>query len=105
MACQLDLHAVPDRAPAIGTSELGTERLQLRLRGADDVAPAGLAQPRQIGGTGHAAVGNPDTSDHAVPGLHGVHDRLQSLRIVSVAGERSMRMALRRTGTVTSRLP
>jgi hypothetical protein len=34
-----------------------------------------------------AAVGNPDPSDHAVPGLHGVHDRLQSLRIVSVAGE------------------
>ena len=45
---ELDLDAFVDRAPAVRRGELGGELLQLRLRRADDVAPAGLAQPRQV---------------------------------------------------------
>jgi hypothetical protein len=74
---ELDLDAFLDDAPAARTSKLRGELLQLRLRRADDVAPAGLAQPRQIGCAGHAAVGDPDAPEHAMPGLHGGHDRLQ----------------------------
>ena len=87
MARELDLDAFVDRAPAVATGEFGGELLQLRLRRADDVAPAGLAQPRQILGAGHAAVGDPDASQHAMPRLHGGHDRLQGPRIVGIAGE------------------
>ena len=68
---------VVDRAPAVRRGELGGELLQLRLGRADDVAPAGLAQPGQVPGAGHAAIGDPDPADHAMPGLHGGHDRLQ----------------------------
>ena len=87
MARELDLDAFLDHAPAVRGGELGGELLQLRLRRADDVAPAGLAQPRQILGAGHAAIGDPDAAQHAMPGLHGGHDRLQGPRIVGVAGE------------------
>src|SRR3979411_20576 len=42
------LGAVASRAPAVRASKFRDELLELRLRRADDVAPAGLAQPRQI---------------------------------------------------------
>ena len=87
VARQLDLDAFVDHAPAIRASEIGAELLQLRLRRANDVAPSCLAQPRQIVGAGHAAVGDPDPPQHAVPGLHGGHNRLQGPRVVGVAGE------------------
>ena len=80
VARQLDLDAFVDHAPAVGVSEFKGELLQFRLRRADDVAPAGLAQPRQIVGAGHAAVGDPDPPPHAVPGLHGGYNRLQGPR-------------------------
>ena len=70
-----------------GAASSAANLLQLRLRRADDVAPAGLAQPRQIVGAGHAAVGDPHPPEHAVPGLHGGDDRLQGPRVVGVAGE------------------
>ena len=81
MARRFDLDAFLHHAPAIRASQLGAELLQLRLRRADDVAPAGLAQPRQILGAGHAAVGDPDAPQHAVPRLHRGHDRLQGLEL------------------------
>ena len=87
MAGELDLDAFLNRAPAVRSGERKGELLQLRLRRADDVAPAGRAQPRQILGAGHAAVGDPDASQHAMSGLHGGHDRLQGSRVVGVAGE------------------
>ena len=87
VAGELDLDAFVDRAPAVRSGERGAELLQLRLRRADDVAPAGLAQPRQIIGAGHAAIGDPDASQRAMPGLHGGYDRLQGSRVVGVAGE------------------
>jgi hypothetical protein len=87
VARELDLDPLMDHAPAVGAGKLGAELLQLRLRRADDVAPAGLTQPCQIGGTGHAAVGDPHPSQHAMPGLHDGHDRLQGPRVVGVAGE------------------
>ena len=87
VARELDLDAFVDRAPAVRGGERGAELLQLRLRRPDDVAPAGLAQPRQIAGAGHAAIGDPNPSQHSMPGLHGGHDRLQGLRVVGVAGE------------------
>ena len=68
-------------------SELGAELLQLRLRRANDGAPPCLAQPRQILGAGHAAVGDKDAPERAVPRFHGGHDRLQGLCVVDVAGE------------------
>src|SRR5208282_20821 len=87
MAGELDLNAFMHRTPAVSTAEFGAKLLQLRLRRADDVAPPCLAQPCQILGAGHAAVGDPDAPQHAMPGLHGGHDRLQGPRIVGVAGE------------------
>ena len=66
-------------------SDLPIDRRRIeRLIGARPVA---LAQPRQILGAGHAAVGNPHALEHAVPRLHRRHDRLQSLGVVGVAGE------------------
>src|SRR6201982_4134175 len=87
VARELDLDAFVDRAPAVRASEFRGELLQLRLRRADDVASARLAQPREIVGAGHAAVGDPDPSHHTMPGLHSGHDRLQGPRIVGIAGE------------------
>jgi hypothetical protein len=87
MARQLDLDAVLDRAPAVSIHNLGSELLQIRLRRADDVAPACFSQPRQIFGAGHPAVGDPHAPQHAVPRLHGGHDHLQGLGVVGVAGE------------------
>ena len=87
MTGELDLDAFVDLAPAFRAGEFGGELLQLRLWRADDVAPPGCAQPRQIGGAGHAAIGDPDPANGTMAGLHGRHDRLQSLRIVGVAGE------------------
>src|ERR1700756_2956217 len=87
VARELDLDAFVDRAPAVRASEFRGELLQLRLRRADDVASASLAQPREIVGAGHAAVGDPDPSHHTMPGLHSGHDRLQGPRIVGIAGE------------------
>ena len=77
VARELDLDALVDHAPAVRGGERRAELLQLRLRRADDVAPVGPAQPGQIVGAGHAAVGDPDAPQHAVPRLHGGHDRLQ----------------------------
>ena len=76
-----------DRAPAVRSGERRGELLQLRLRRADDVASAGLAQPGEVLSTGHAAIGDPDAPEHSMPGLHGGHDRLQGLGIMGVAGE------------------
>ena len=87
VARELDLDAFVDRAPTVRGGERRGELLQLRLRCADDVAPAGLAQPREIPGTGHAPVGDPDASQHSMPGLHGGYDRLQGPRIMGIAGE------------------
>src|ERR1700757_1390393 len=87
MVRELDLDAFLNRAPAVRASEFGGELLQLRLRRADDVASASLAQPREILGAGPAAVRDPDPSHHTMPGLHGGHDRLQGPRIVGIAGE------------------
>lgn len=87
IARELDLNALADRAPAVLAAKLRGKLLQLRLRRADDVAPACLAQPRQVLAAGHTAVGDPDAPQHAMPGLHGGHDRLQSSRIVGVASE------------------
>ena len=84
---QLDLDAFVDHAPAVRASEFKSELLQFRLRRADDIAPASLAQPRQIVGAGHAAIGDPDPPQHAMPGLHGGYDRLQGSRVVGIAGE------------------
>ena len=77
VARQLDLDALVHGAPAVCTGEFSAELLQLRLRCADDVAPAGVEQPRQIGDAGHAAVGDPDAPQQAMASLHGCHDRLQ----------------------------
>jgi len=77
VGCELDLDAFVDRAPAIRASEFRGELLQLRLRSADDIASAGLTQPREILGAGHAAVGDPDPPHHTMSGLHGGDDRLQ----------------------------
>src|SRR6202043_192320 len=87
VACQLDLDAFMDHAPAIRASEFKGELLQFRLRRTDDVAPASLAQPLQIVGAGHAAIGDPDPPEHAMPSLHGGYDRLQGSRVVGVASE------------------
>src|SRR5262245_14717966 len=87
VACELDLDALVDRAPAVRSGERRGELLQLRLRRPNDVASAGLAQPRQIGGAGYAAIGDPNPSQHSMPGLHGGHDRLQGSGVVGVAGE------------------
>src|SRR5262245_530772 len=48
VACELDLDALVDRAPAVRSGERRGELLQLRLRRPNDVASAGLAQPRQL---------------------------------------------------------
>src|SRR6516164_11025935 len=66
VARQLDLDALVHGAPAVCTGEFSAELLQLRLRCADDVAPAGVEQPRQIGDAGHAAVGDPDAPQQAM---------------------------------------
>ena len=87
MAREFDLDALLHGAPAGRGGKLGAELLELRLRRPDDVAPAGLAQPGEVVGARHAAVGDPDASQHAVARLHGGHDRLQGARIVGVAGE------------------
>jgi hypothetical protein len=87
VAGELDLDAVMDGAPAVCTSKFGCELLQFRLRRANDVAAAGSAQPCQVLGAGHAAVGDPHPPQHAVTRLHGGDDRLQGPRIVGVAGE------------------
>ena len=77
MACELDLNTCLDHAPAVRMSKFRGEFLQLRLRRTDDVAPAGLTQPRQIIGAGHAAIGDPNASQHAMPSFHRGYDRLQ----------------------------
>src|SRR5215471_18854817 len=87
MTGELDLDALTDSAPAIPIGEFRTEPFQLRFRRADDVAPAGVAQPGQIFRAGHAAVADPDATERAMPLLHGGHDRLQCARIVGIAGE------------------
>jgi hypothetical protein len=87
MARELDLDALLHGAPAFCGGKVSAELLQLRLRRADDVAPAGVAQPREILGARHAAIGDPHPSHHAMAGLHGGHDRLQGPRVVGVAGE------------------
>src|SRR6202048_3183570 len=87
VAREFDLDAFVDRAPSVRAGEFKGELLQFRLRRSDDIAPAGLAQPRQIAGAGHAAIGDPDPPQHAMPGLHGGYDRLQGSRVVGVAGE------------------
>jgi hypothetical protein len=56
---------IVDSAPAVRASEFRGELL-LRLRRADDLASASLAQPREILGAGHAAVGDPDPSVHTI---------------------------------------
>jgi hypothetical protein len=87
VAHELDPDAFMDRAPTFCRGERRGELLQFRLRCPDDVAPPGLTQPRQIVGAGHAAIGDPDATQHSMPGLHGGHDRLQGPRIVGVARE------------------
>jgi hypothetical protein len=87
LARQLDFDAFFDRAPAVSISKLGGELLQLRLRRADDVAPAGFSQPRQILGAGHAAVGDPYAPQSAVSRLHGGHDGVQGPGVVGGASE------------------
>ena len=84
---ELDLDTFLHDAPAVRRGEFGGELLQLRLGCADDVAPAGLAQPCQVAGAGHAAIGDPHPAQHAVPRLHGGDDGLQGARIVRVAGK------------------
>jgi len=87
MARELDLDTVMDGAPALCRRKFGSELLQFRLRCADDVAASGRAQPSQVLGARHAAVGDPHPPDDAVTCLHGGDDRLQGARIVGVAGE------------------
>ena len=85
LARELDLDALADLAPAAGAASSAANSAQLRLRRADDVAPAGLAQPRQVLGAGHAAVGDPDAARHR-GGPPWCHDGLQ-VSVVGVAGE------------------
>ena len=87
VAGELDFDTLLNDPPAARGSEFGAELLQFRLRRSDDVAPSGLAQPRKIVGAGHAAIGDPDAAHGPVARLHRVDDRLQSLRIVGIAGK------------------
>src|SRR6516225_9067399 len=50
-------------------------------------APASLPQPREIVSARHAAIGDPDTPQHAMPGLHGRDNRLQRPRIMGITGK------------------
>ena len=68
-----NLDAFLHRPPAAG-GERGSEPPHLRLGRARHGAPATLAQPRRIGGAGHAAVGAPHPPQRSVPGLHGARD-------------------------------
>ena len=77
MAGELDLDTLLNRAPAMRASKLGCEPLQLRLGRTDDVTATGVTQPGKVLRTGHAAIGDPDASDDAMPGFHGVDDRAQ----------------------------
>ena len=87
MTRELDLDALVHRAPAARGGEFSRKLLQLRLRRPDDVAPTSLPKPCQILRTRHAAVGDPDAAQHAVPSLHRAHDGLQGARVVGVAGK------------------
>src|SRR6516162_10050252 len=59
MACELDCDAIMNNPPTVCALKLHSELLQLCLRRADDVASAGLAQPRESRvddhGNSHAA--------------------------------------------------
>ena len=76
------------RPPAALRAASSAANLRSSALGApDDVAPPGLAQPRQVRRARHAAIGDPHASDHAVTGFHGVDDGLHGAAVVGVAGE------------------
>ena len=68
-----NLDAFRHRLPA-ADGKRGSEPPHLRLGRAYDGAPATLAQPCEIGGASHAAVGAPHPPQRSVPGLHGGRD-------------------------------
>src|SRR5262245_20197490 len=84
---ELDLDAFLHAAPTIRTGKFRSEFLQFRLRCADDVPAAGLAQPGEIVCARHSAVGNPNSTQHAMARLHRGDDGLQRARVMRVARE------------------
>ena len=83
---QLDLDALADLAPAARLGQLGGELAQLRLGRADDVAPPGLAQPRQV-----RALDMPRSAIHTRPTTPWRASMLSTMvctvAVVGVAGE------------------
>ena len=84
---ELDLDALTDLPPAARGRELERELLQVRLRSADDIAPASLAQPGEVVLACHPTIGDPHAPEHPVPVLHGRYDSLQGARVIGIARE------------------
>ncbi len=84
---QLHLHPVADPLPVRRLGNLPGPFPQLALRRADQVAPPGLLQPRDVLGAHHAAVHDPDALGQAVARLHRLDDLFDRRDVGAVPGE------------------
>src|SRR5439155_19250867 len=74
------------RVPVSGLRELAAPALDLATRRPDQVTPAGLPEPRQVLGAGHAAIHHPDSLRTPVTRLHRPHDLLLRSNVDSISG-------------------